>query len=72
MNRLFKSYQETQANQNPPANLNSMLQGLAQQIMHTGMNAEQIVRQMMQNNQISQEQFEWAAKIADRWTGGRR
>lgn len=71
-NPLYKSYQQTQGAQRPPANLNEMLQGMAQQLAPTGLSAEQMVRQMMQRGQMTQAQFEQLAKIADSWTGGRR
>lgn len=73
MNPLYQSYRKGQENQNDrPQNLNAMLQNIAQQIAPTGMSPEQIVRQMMRNGQLSQAQFEQAARIADTWTGGRR
>ena len=73
MNPLYQSYRKDQRDQNgPPQNLNAMLQNVAQQIAPSGMSPEQIVRQLMRNNQLSQAQFDWAAKIADSCTGGRR
>lgn len=73
MNSLYQSYQKQNAQRNNvPANLQEMLQNLAQQILPTGKTPEQIVREMMQNNQISQSQFAQVANIADLWTGGRR
>ena len=73
MNPLYQSFRKERENQNgPPQNLNAMLQNVAQQIAPSGLSAEQIVRQMMRNNQLSQAQFEQAARIADMWTGGRR
>ena len=52
--------------------LNSALQNLARQIAPTGMTPEQIVRQKIQNGEMSQEQFNQFAKIADKLTGRNR
>lgn len=72
MNPLFQSYQQQQANQGAPANLQEMLRSMASQVASSGMTPEQIVRQKIQNGEISQAQFEWASRIADQWTGRRR
>lgn len=72
MNPLFESYRNSM---NPfPAgfNLNAALQNLATQIMPTGLTAEQIVRQKIQNREMTQEQFEQYSRIADLLTGHRR
>jgi hypothetical protein len=52
--------------------LNAALQNLARQLAPTGMSAEQIVRQKIQNGEMSQEQFNQFASIADRLTGRKR
>lgn len=73
MNPLFASYQKSrQPNAGQGMDLNSALQFLAQQIAPTGMTPEQIVRQKVQSGEMSQEQFNTFARIADSLTGGRR
>lgn len=72
MNPLYKSYQEKQAANRPPANLNEMLQNFASQFVPQGMSAEQMVRNMIRSGQMSQAQFEKLAAVADSWTGKRR
>ena len=72
MNPLYKSYQEKQAANRPPANLNEMLQNFASQFVPQGMSAEQMVRNMIQSGQMTQAQFEKLAAVADSWTGKRR
>lgn len=69
MNPFFNSYQQKQQ-QN--FDLNSALQNLARQIAPTGMSAEQIVRQKVQNGEMSQEQFNQYADIANKLTGRNR
>lgn len=72
MNPLYKSYQEKQEANRPPANLNEMLQNFASQFVPKGMTPEQMVRQMIQNGQMSQQQFNQLASVADAWTGRKR
>lgn len=72
MNPLYKSYQEKQAANRPPANLNEMLQNFANRFVPQGMNPEQMVRNMIQSGQMSQAQFEQLAAVADSWTGRKR
>ena len=78
MNQLFKSFQSNQQTTMknvvppPPANLNQLLTRFAQSALPFGMNPEQIVRQKIQNGEISQEQFNQYAQIADSWTGRNR
>lgn len=72
MNPLYKSYQEKQAANRPPANLNEMLRNFANQFVPQGMNAEQMVRNMIQSGQMTQAQFEQLAAVADSWTGRKR
>lgn len=73
MNPLFDSFKKNQNNgaQNG-FDLNSALQNLARQIAPTGMTPEQIVRQKIQNGEMTQDQFNQFAKIADRLTGRSR
>jgi len=72
MNPFFNSHQQNQQHgfgQN--FDLNAALQNMARQIAPSGMSAEQIVRQKIQNGEMSQEQFNQFASIADRLTGRR-
>lgn len=69
MNPFFNSHQQQQQ-QN--FDLNFALQNMACQIAPTGMSAEQIVRQKIQNGEMTQEQFNQFASIADRLTGRKR
>lgn len=73
MNPFFQSHQQNQRQGfGQGFDLNAVLQNLARQIAPTGMSAEQIVRQKIQNGEMTQEQFNKFASIADRLTGGRR
>ena len=72
MNPLYKSYQETQAAKAPPANLNEMLQSFAAKVLPKGVTPEQMVRQMIQSGQMTQQQFNQFAAVADTWTGRKR
>ena len=76
MNPFFDSHKQKQSTvpfgNGSGFDLNSVLQNLARQIAPTGMTPEQIVRQKIQNGEMTQEQFNQLAKIADRLTGGRR
>ena len=69
MNPFFNSHQQ---NQQQNFDLNSALQNLARQIAPTGLSAEQIVRQKIQNGEMSQEQFSQFAAIANKLTGRNR
>ena len=66
MNPLFQSFQN---NQGGGLNLQSALQNLAKQIAPTGMTPEQIVRQKIQNGEMSMQQFQQLSAIADQITG---
>jgi hypothetical protein len=73
MNPFYNNYRQNQqqgVGQN--FDLNAVLQNLARQIAPTGMTPEQIVRQKIQNGEMSQEQFNQFASIADRLTGRKR
>lgn len=72
MNPLYKSFQEKQAANRPPANLNEMLQNFASQYIPQGMSAEQMVRQLVQSGRMTQDQFSQFASVADAWTGKKR
>ena len=73
MNPFYNNYrQNTQQGFGPNFDWNSAIQNLARQIAPTGMTAEQIVRQKIQNGEMSQEQFNQFASIADRLTGRKR
>lgn len=66
MNPLFQSFQN---NQGGGMNLQNALQNLAKQIAPTGMTPEQIVRQKIQNGEMSMQQFQQLSAIADQITG---
>ena len=72
MNPLYKSFKERQDANQPPANLNEMLQNFASQFVPRGMSAEQMVRQLIRENKMTQDQFAQFSEIADRWTGRKR
>lgn len=69
MNQLFQSFQKNQQN---GFNLQTELQNLARQIAPMGMTPEQIVRQKIQNGEMSMEQFQKFSAIADQITGRNR
>ncbi len=68
MNPLFQSFQQ---NQNGGFNLQAALQNIAQQIPH-GMTPEQLVRQKIQNGEMTMQQFQQFSAIADQITGRNR
>lgn len=73
MNPFFNSHRQNQQQSfGPNFDLNTALQNLARQIAPTGMSPEQIVRQKIQNGEMTQEQFNQFASIADRLTGRKR
>ena len=72
MNPFYNSNRQNQNGQNPPGNLNELLMGLASRMVPAGMTPEQVVRQMISNGQMTQEQFEQYGRIADQWTGRKR
>lgn len=71
MNPFFDSFQKNQQ-QGTGFDLNAALRNLANQIAPTGMTPEQIVRQKIQNGEMTQEQFNQLAAIANRLTGRNR
>ena len=73
MNPFFNSHKQNQQQGfGSNLDLNTALQNLARQIAPTGMSPEQIVRQKIQNGEMTQEQFNQFASIADRLTGRKR
>lgn len=72
MNPLFESYKNSIGQFPLGFNLNAALQSMAAQMLPTGMTPEQIVRQKIQNGEMSQTQFEQFSRIADQLTGRRR
>ena len=73
MNPFFNSHQQNQQQGfGPGFDLNAALQNLARQIAPTGMTPEQIVRQKIQNGEMTQEQFNQFAAIANKLTGRNR
>ena len=69
MNPLFTSFQQNQQGPGSGFDLQSALQNLARQIAPSGMTPEQIVRQKIQNGEMTQAQFEQYRQIANRLTG---
>jgi hypothetical protein len=69
MNPFYSSFQKNSQMQMSGFNLQSALQNLARQIMPTGMTPEQIVRQKIQNREMSMEQFQQYSAIADQLMG---
>lgn len=73
MNQFFNSRQQNQQQGfGQGFDLNSALQNLARQIAPTGMSPEQIVRQKIQNGEMTQQQFNQFAQIANQLTGRNR
>lgn len=65
MNPFYSSFQQNQAMPNNLGNnLMGQLQNLARQIPY-GMTPEQIVRQKIQNGEMSMQQFQQYSAIAD-------
>jgi len=72
MNPFYNSFQQNQAMPNNLGNnLMWQLQNLARQIPY-GMTPEQIVRQKIQNREMSMQQFQQYSAIADQLTGKNR
>lgn len=69
MNPFYKNHQQ-QVQQNP-FNLQAALQQVASRIP-VGMTSEQFVRQKIQNGEMTQQQFEQYAQIADMVLGRKR
>lgn len=69
MNPFYKKHQQ-QVQQNP-FNLQAALQQVASRIP-VGMTSEQFVRQKIQNGEMTQQQFEQYAQIADMVLGRKR
>lgn len=68
MNPLFQSFQ-TNSRNTIPQNIQQMLNSLASQIRQMGMTPEQLVRQKIQNGEMTQAQFEQYSQIANQLTG---
>ena len=70
MNQFFNSHQQNQRQGLGQCfDLNSALQNLARQIAPTGMTPERIVRQLIQNEKMTPDQFNQYAAIANKLTG---
>lgn len=73
MNQFFNSHQQNPLQGfGPNFDWNSAIQNLARQIAPTGMTPEQIVRQLVQNEKMTPDQFNRYAQIANQLTGRRR
>ena len=70
MNPFFNSHRQNQQwGFGQGFDLNSALQNLARQIAPMGMSPEQIVRQLIQNEKMTPDQFNQYAQIANKLTG---
>lgn len=72
MNPLFESYKKSSSQRPLGFDMNTALQNLAARIVPTGMTPEQLVRQKIQNGEMTQAQFEQLSRMADQITGRRR
>ena len=74
MNPLFESFKR-QSGQTEPSrgfNLQSMLQQTMERLVPPGMTPEQVVRQKIQNKEMTQEQFEYYKRMAEQMLGRNR
>ena len=71
MNPLFQSFQQKQAS-NPQNMFTNALQNLAMQVQQMGLTPEQLVRQKIQNGEMTEAQFRQYSQIADQLTGRNR
>lgn len=67
MNPLFQSFQQSQ--QGSGNGLQQAMESMAAQVRQMGMTPEQLVRQKIQNGEMTQAQFEQYRQIANRITG---
>lgn len=67
MNPFYKNHQQNQIQR--PQNIQDAMQNLLKQIAPTGMTPEQIVRQKIQNGEITQAQFERYSMMANQVLG---
>ena len=67
MNPLFQSFQQSQ--QGSGNGLQQAIENMAAQVRQMGMTPEQLVRQKIQNGEMTQAQFEQYRQIANRITG---
>ena len=74
MNPLFESFKR-QSGQTEPSggfSLQSMLQQTLERLVPPGMTPEQVVRQKIQNREMTQEQFEHYKRMAEQMLGRNR
>lgn len=67
MNPLFQSFQQSQ--QGSGNGLQQAMENMAAQVRQMGMTPEQLVRQKIQNGEMTQAQFEQYRQIANKITG---
>ena len=67
MNPLFQSFQQSQ--QGSGNGLQQAIENMAAQARQMGMTPEQLVRQKIQNGEMTQAQFEQYRQIANKITG---
>ena len=71
---LFESFRRQSEHIEPSGgfNLQSMLQKTVERMIPPGMTAEQVVRQKIQNREMTQEQFEHYKRMAEQMLGRNR
>jgi len=67
MNPLFQSFQQSQ--QGSGNGFQQAIENMAAQVRQMGMTPEQLVRQKIQNGEMTQAQFEQYRQIANKITG---
>lgn len=74
MNPLFESFSRSQDQTGAKGgfNLQYMLQQTAAKLVPPGMTPEQVVRQKIQNREMTQEQFEYYKRMAEQILGRNR
>ena len=74
MNPLFESFKRQSGHTEPSGgfSLQSMLQQTLERLVPPGMTPEQVVRQKIQNREMTQEQFEHYKRMAEQMLGRNR
>lgn len=71
MNPFYQSFQQQNQNGGLPRNFQEAASSIIAQLNARHMTPEQRVRQMLQNKEMTQEQFEQLSRMADQITGRR-
>lgn len=69
MNPLFESFQKQSCGSGQSFNLQQAMLNMAEQVKKLGVTPEQLVRQKIQNGEMTQAQFEQYAQLANRILG---